>query len=1087
MSRLALFLLGAPLVERDGVPVHLRRRKVVALLAYLAVTGCRQERDTLAALFYPEQDQRQARGNLRRALWSLKAALGEEWLDVERESVALNREAEIWLDVAEFRDLLAACRTHGHPPDQVCVACLSPLAEAAELYRDGYMAGFSLSDSPAFDEWQFFQSEGLREDLAGALERLARGHTNLREYEPAIRHARRWVALDPLHEPAHRCLMRLYAWSGQRPAALRQYGECERLLQEELSVPPDEETTQLFQAIKEKSELPPPVGRAGAPIPSTPAARKHNLPVQLTPFVGRQALLAQIERLLGNPACRLLNLIGPGGSGKTRLALEAAAGQLDNYSHGVYFVSLAPLDSAEAIVPTVAKALGFSFYTEGGGTPDKPQDQLFRYLREKHMLILLDNFEHLLDGVGVVTQVLQTAPGVKVLATSRARLNVEYEHLLSIPGMEFPRPTASTLSASTDIGRSSAARLFLQSARRVQASFELMPSNQADVARICRMVAGMPLGILLAAAWVGMLTPAEIVAELSDQRSDEIGRSLDFLETDLREVPARQRSMRAVFDHSWRLLSEREREVMQALSVFRGGLTRQAAEHVAGATLHDLRALADKSLLQPVSGGRYEIHELLRQYAAERLREVPGARETAQDRHCAFYAQLLHTREADLIGRHQKETLAEIEAEIENVRVGWNWAVSQGKIKEIDRSLESLAEFYRIRALFQEGEQTFARAAQRLAREQSDIASGPEGGRDSRIVLAKVLMQQGLFCDPLGLAEQGIELLQKSLTILRDLGARREMAYALCYLREKPSCQEALAIFEEIGDRRGLALSLEGLAWNANTHGELGAARQLFQESLAIFREIGNQERIARYLHALGYMAWMLGEYGMAKELHQESLVLFKEIGDQNGVADALGYLGLDVLYGFKEYGEAEKLFQESLAIYEEIGNLYGMGVALSFLGELADVQGEYAEAIQLAQRSLALAKKCRDVTQIPVCLRILGRAACGQGDSQAAKRYFRGALETAMTERLIPWVLSIFDGIAMLLAREGERERALELLTWVAHNQASAQFSKDTAASLIAELEVELPPDVVAAAQERGRARDLDITVAELLVELGK
>jgi tetratricopeptide (TPR) repeat protein len=545
--------------------------------------------------------------------------------------------------------------------------------------------------------------------------------------------------------------------------------------------------------------------------------------------------------------------------------------------------------------------------------------------------------------------------------------------------------------------------------------------------------------------------------------------------------------MRAVFDHSWRLLNEREREVFKALSIFRGGFTPQAAQRVTGATLREFRALMDKSLLERDShpDGHYGIHELLRQYAAQKLGTVPAEEEAARDRHCAYYAGFLQQREADLIGWNQKKALAEIEAEIENVRASWNWAVGQGRIEDIDRSLESLAEFYRIRAWFQEGEQTFVTAAQRLAREKSDIASGPEVGRDSRIVLGKVLMQQGLFCDPLGLAEQGIELLQKSLAILRDLGARREMAYALCYLREKPSCQEALAIFEEIGDRRGLALSLEGLACIAYTHGEYRAARQLFQESLAISREIGNQERIARYLHALGYMAWMLGEYGMAKELHQESLVLCREIGDQNGVADALGYLGLDVLYGFKEYGEAEQLFHESLAVYEEIGNLYGIGVALSFLGELADVQGEYAEAIQLAQRSLALAKKCRDVTQIPVCLRILGRAACGLGDLQAAKRYFHEALETAMTERAIPWVLSIFDGIPMLLAREGERERALELLTWVVHNQASAQISRDTAAPLVAELEAELPPDVVAAAQARGRARDLEATVAELLVEL--
>jgi predicted ATPase/DNA-binding SARP family transcriptional activator len=1098
MPRLALYLLGPPRIERDGEPVTIRRRKATALLAYLAVTGECHTRDALATLCWPESDQSRARASLRAALASLKSALGEGWadgkrpLDVDRETASLNPDAEVWLDVSEFQDLLAECRTHGHPLDQVCAACLSPLAEAGELYRDGFMIGFTLPDSPAFDEWQFFQSEGLREDLAGALERLVRGHSDLGEYEPAIPYARRWVALDPLHEPAHRCLMRLYAWSGQHAAALRQYGECERLLQEELGVPPDEETTQLFQAIKEKGELPPPVDRAGAPIPSPPATRKHNLPVQLTPFLGRQALLAQIERLLRDPTCRLLSLVGPGGSGKTRLALEAAAGQIDRYAHGVYFVSLAPLDSGEAIVPTVAKALGFSFYTEAGsGTPDRPQDQLLRYLRQKQMLILMDNFEHLLDGVGVVTQVLQTAPRVQVLATSRARLNVEYEHVLPIPGMAFPKPTASTLSASTDVGRYGAARLFLQSARRVQASFELTPSNQADVARICRLVAGMPLGILLAAAWVGMLTPAEIATELSGQRSGEMGHSLDFLETDLREVPARQRSMRAVFDHSWRLLSERERGVMQALSVFRGGFTREAAIQVAGATLHDLRTLAGKSLLQPGSGGRYEIHELLRQYAAERLGEVPGARETAKDRHCAHYAQLLHTKEADLIGRRQREALAEIEGEIENVRAAWNWAVDQGRIEDIDRSLESLAEFYQIRGRFQEGEEAFSRAAQRLAEVQEEVASRPEAevGRESKIVLGRVLMHQGRFCDPVGQAEKGVELLQKSVAILRDLGARREMAYALCYLWDEPSCQEALTIFQEIGDRRGIALSLRELAGVARGQGDYGAARQLFRESLAMFRELGNQKEVATSLHALGYVAFILGEYEVAKELYQESLVLYREIGDQRGVANSLEYLGFNASYGFKEYGEARQLLQGSLAVYEEIGDLYGMAVALQSWGALADLLGEYAEAIQLAQKSLALAKEWRDATHVLMCLRVLGRAACGLGDLEEARRYFRQALdhvlEMALTEWAIPWVLATLDGIAMLLVGEGEKERALEILTLAVHHPASMEVLRDIAASLVAELEVELPPHVAAAAQERGRARNLDATVAELLIEL--
>ncbi|MCP4589222.1 MAG: hypothetical protein GY842_00620, partial [bacterium] len=361
--------------------------------------------------------------------------------------------------------------------------------------------------------------------------------------------------------------------------------------------------------------------------------RPNNLPVQPTPFVGREAVLAEIAGRLHDPDCRLLTLLGPGGSGKTRLALETGAAQLDNYSHGVWFVPLAALQSVDAIVPTVARALGFSFYADAGGSagPD-PQQQLLDYLRQKTMLIIMDNYEHLLSplnppmggtkGGDLVTDILKTAPDVKVLATSRARLNVQGEQLFPVAGMNFP--AKDTLEQAAQY---SAIKLFLGSARRVQPDFELTPANLADVARICRLVQGMPLGILLAAGWIEMLTPAEIAAE--------IGTSLDFLETDVRDVPARHRSMRAVFDHSWNLLTERERQVLHGLSVFRGGCTREAAQEITGASLRELMALVRKSLLHRASGGRYEMHELLRQYSAERLDQSPTESEAVRDRHSA--------------------------------------------------------------------------------------------------------------------------------------------------------------------------------------------------------------------------------------------------------------------------------------------------------------------------------------------------------------------------------------------------------------------------------------------------------------------
>ena len=380
--------------------------------------------------------------------------------------------------------------------------------------------------------------------------------------------------------------------------------------------------------------------------------------------------LAEITARLSDPNCRLLTLVGPGGIGKTRLALQAAYSALEtqaaSYPHGVFLVRLAPTQSVEAVIPAIAGAIEFRF--REGGTPRR---QLLDYLRQKRTLLLLDNLEHLTGAAETVTEILRTAPEVTILATSRTRLNAQGEYVLPLAGMNHPPQEAALDQAELDavypaepdavhpVG-SDAVALFVQSARRIQPRFELTPANQASVARICRLVEGMPLGILLAAAWTEMLTPGEIAAEIS--------RSLDFLSLESGDLPVRQRSIRAVFDHSWGPLDERSRSTMQALSVFRGGFTWEAAREVTGASLRDLKALVDRSLVQGGLGERCQLHELLRQYAAEILKNSPAAYETARERHSEFYMAAMQQWGLDLKGPRQITALESMDEEIENVR-----------------------------------------------------------------------------------------------------------------------------------------------------------------------------------------------------------------------------------------------------------------------------------------------------------------------------------------------------------------------------------------------------------------------------------
>ncbi len=387
MSGLKLFLLGPPRIELNDAPVHVSRRKALALLAYLAVTGEPQRRETVMTLLWPDSDRALAQSYLRRDLAILNKSLGEGWLDADRDSVALTRRDDFWLDVAQFRRLLAAGAAHGHPVDEVCPQCLPCLSTATDLYRDGFLTGFTLADSPQFDEWQFFESEALRRELAGALAKLVEGYVAEAALETAIPPARRWLALEPWHEPALRQLMQLYAWTGNEAAALRQYTECVRVLEEELGQSPEPATRELYEAIRTRRiPTPPvptrrtdPVGDAGA----GPVGPRHNLPPEPGPFVGRDGELADIGRLLlDEPACRMLTLVGPGGIGKSRLALRAARQAIAAFPNGIFLIPLASVGSPELLTSTIAEAIGLNFQ----GRTD-PQAQLLDYLREKTILL----------------------------------------------------------------------------------------------------------------------------------------------------------------------------------------------------------------------------------------------------------------------------------------------------------------------------------------------------------------------------------------------------------------------------------------------------------------------------------------------------------------------------------------------------------------------------------------------------------------------------------------------------------------------------------------------------------------------------
>ncbi len=1134
MSALRLFLFGPPRLELEGVPVEIQRRKVLALLSYLAVTGQPHSRDALATLFYPELDQSRARAYLRRDLAVLNTSLASEWLIADRETAELK--SGYWLDVAHFRQLLAASQSHPHTSQTVCTDCLARLTEAANLYTNDFLAGFSLRDSAQFDDWQFFQAESLRQELAWVLESLAAGLTVQGEYETAIPSARRWVALDPLHEPAQRQLMQLYGQAGQPAAAIRQYEEYVALLEAELGLPPEEETTTLYEAIKARRILQPFLkakqlapaapaktepGLAGGPALSPVAAArtepKHNLPAQPTSFIGRATELAQIKQLLAvESGCRLLTLLGPGGIGKTRLALAAAGQSLNAYPEGAYFVSLASVSEAEFIVSAISQALGFTFSGNA-----EPKNQLLNYLHEKKLLLVVDNFEHLLNGADLLADILNAAPQVTLLVTSRERLNLQEEWSYEVWGMAFPQPNQLEPGiALTKLEQYSAVQLFIQRARQVKAGFNPTADDIPALLRICELVEGMPLALELAAPWLRLMTCREIAAEIQ--------RSIDFLVTSMQNVSERHRSLRAVFEQTWARLLPEEQTVLSKLSIFQGGCGREAAAAVTGATLPLLLSLVDKALLRRTSAGRYELHELIRQFAASQLQLEPEEHQQALNRHYVYYAYFLQQRTAALKDGPQQETLAEIAADIDNVRAAWARAVALKDVAALGQAAECLCLYSEMRGALTEGEAAFGQAAAALAVvEQAD----PANTLEHRRLQGFLLVGQGMLRAHRGELQPGQALLEQGLSLMNRAN-EAQRAFGLLWLgwtlflqgknaEAEQIVQESLALYSNIGDRWGVAKNLFVLGNSLTARGLLAESESPLRQSLKICQEIGDRRSRLLVNRNLAILTLWFGDYDQTAQLLSEAASLSQEFNDQIGLAYTLRELGkLELARG--EYTQAIQTFQKSMAITDEIGSqwesaatLDDLGVAwrltgddaaagwalrqcldaaraisnryytarcLGNLGSVAYSKQEYRQAEEYLQQALALWAAMGHEPYRAWVLNQLGYVLLAAGNQRQAEaqQSFAQALHLAVRHKLAPFALDAFAGVARLLAGKGDRRGAAQLLALAEQHPASPYETREKARCLLAQLAGEMPADVPAATQAANWQ-----TMAEQVIEM--
>jgi predicted ATPase/DNA-binding SARP family transcriptional activator len=920
-------VLGVPRLEQDGVPVSVQRRKVFALLIYLAVTGGSHTRDTLAALFWPDESQSQARAALRRALSELNKIMGGKVVKTDADSLVLIENLGFWLDVCEFHRHLENTRTHPHPKSSLCKACLTHLTEAIRLYRADFLTGFTLKDSARFDEWMCLETENLRRELTGALKQLVSSHQRRGEAEQAISYARRWLVIDSTDEEAHQVLMMLYAARGQRSAALRQYQECARILGFELGISPTEETTRLYHSIRSQADC----SSTQSPIDSVYhitafTQRATNLPAQVTSFIGRQVELEAVAKMLGQPEVRLITLTGPAGVGKTRLSLQIASRLQDIFRDGVAFIPLAPIIDPILVDSAIASGLGVR------ETSDRLiQDALMGFLYNKQLLLILDNFEHVLSASSQVSDLLMAAPLLKILVTSRAPLQVYGEHLFPVPPLSLPEAQPATINE--DPLKFESVQLFFERARAVQPNFPLSQENATAAAEICLRLDGLPLAIELAAARTRLLTPQVMLAQF-DSRSGKF--PFHLFVGGPKDAPARHRTLHNAISWSFDLLESNEQLLFRRMAVFAGGCTLEAVERVCrdqgethpsapwerkrGLSGVDLEmvldSLVDKCLVLrsgAVGESRFSMLEMIRAFALEQL-ELSGEREQLRKQHADHYLGLVEAASSVIHTLHGQGWRRRLERERDNFRAVLAWSLTAKDSGEIELCVKAV-----LKCL---GDLQIPLSEQRQWVEK-----------------ALLLLQS----EPSKKREKSQRYLEADLW-----GAAGGIAYFQGdYSAAQIYYEHHLSYAKEVGDQLRISGTSIGLSWTVHAQGDLIRAKTLSEEALRLANEIESPNEIAHALNHLAYLESLQGDYAQSMELYAESLYFFRKA--QDALWEAIVHFNMgEFEQRLENHARARELYHQGLALCWEISDPWGISSGLEKLARSAAAYNELIQATHL-------------------------------------------------------------------------------------------------------------------------------------------
>ena len=1041
MLRINLFGVGQ-MRDATGTTLNVQSRKELAALAYLLLEGDQaHSREVLQALFWPHFDTNSARNNLRVALSHLQALSpakqkANKLFLASRTEVQLNPDNPLWVDVAEFQTLIERTRHHEHTDLGTCEPCYHALQEAAALYSAELLSGFALADCPSFEEWLFLQRERQHLLAVKAYQDLVNLAEQRSELDLALTYVQRQIAIDPLREAAYRQQMYIFARQGERSLALDSFERCRSIISSELGLDLEPETLLLHQRIL--SDQIPPQNEAPFtafdpssapqiaipplyphPLPSVSSASgseivetHHNLPQQLTSFIGRETELSQLRERLQAGDLRLLSLVGPGGIGKTRLALQAAGANQQFFPDGVFFVALAGVQSIDLIPAAIMAAMNATWDANAAS----PEEQLIKRLASQRLLLIIDNIEHLMPAVDLLLAILQSAPGVTLLVTSREQLNCQSEDIFRLSGLATP-----ALVTLEEASKYAAVRLFCERAYRLHKTFKLTEENCSAVVKICQLVEGMPLAIELATTWLGDFTCVDLVAAITKNRS--------MLATTHRDLPPRHRSMQAVFDHSWHMLTGKEQQIFGQLALCRGCFSARIAYLFTGASLIDLTGLRYKSFLRIVDAGYYDLHPLIRSFSLATL--DAEAQIQAEERLATLYLEYLAGQQPALEGDLPQDALRIIGRELDNIQQAWDWAVDHGRTDLLLQSAAALGGFFTATSRNAECETQFLPLVRHL------LTQPDEGGDVGKLLCVTLLDKAchsliwlGKLADALEWAKTMFSRAQASANQEYEARALMHWGKALDELAQHAEAvqkyEAALVVARQLAHAPLVGNILIELSHSFRSLGRSSETENVLLEALKIQRNQGNRVAEQRALLYLSICKREAGDFQGDRNYLIDARDLLKVTGNhhvETRLHDALGFN-----YGLVgSFAEALEYHESSRRIAQELNQPAQQSHALRHMCTAYRKLGNLAQAQACGLESLRLARANEMPDEIVCATFYLGLVWLAAENLPEAKRAFQFAYDGWQRQGATAKSREALVGLATVDLRSGNPAQAAQ------------------------------------------------------------